>query len=92
MISGIRWVSELIEIAGGEDIFPEFRECALGKDRIIAGSPEECVAEFRRWSDAVGSDYFLLRLRHAHSGGPPHADIMKTIERFGRDVIPHLGD
>ena len=23
MISGIRWVSELIEIAGGEDVFPE---------------------------------------------------------------------
>src|SRR5688572_24514785 len=23
MISGIRWVSELVEIAGGEDIFPE---------------------------------------------------------------------
>jgi iron complex transport system substrate-binding protein len=25
MISGIRWVSELVEIAGGEDIFPIFR-------------------------------------------------------------------
>ena len=23
MISGIRWVSELIEIAGGVDVFPE---------------------------------------------------------------------
>jgi iron complex transport system substrate-binding protein len=36
MISGIRWVSELIEIAGGEDIFPEFRKAALAKDRTIA--------------------------------------------------------
>jgi probable F420-dependent oxidoreductase len=63
----------------------------MWKDRIITGSPEHCVAEFRRWSEAVGSDYFLLRLRHAHSGGPPHREIMKTIERFGRDVIPHLG-
>lgn len=62
----------------------------MWKDRIIAGSPEECIAEFRRWSDAVGTDYFLLRLRHAHSGGPPHKDIMRAIERFGRDVIPHL--
>ena len=61
------------------------------KDRIVAGTPEECVADFRRWSEAVGSDYFLLRLRHAHSGGPPHTEIMKAIERFGRDVIPHLG-
>ncbi len=36
MLSGIRWVAELIEIAGGEDCFPELRDKALGKDRIIA--------------------------------------------------------
>ena len=43
----------------------------LGKDRLILGEPEECAAEFQRWSEAVGAEYFLLRLRHAHSGGPP---------------------
>jgi alkanesulfonate monooxygenase SsuD/methylene tetrahydromethanopterin reductase-like flavin-dependent oxidoreductase (luciferase family) len=63
---------------------------AMAKDRIITGSPEACIAEFKRWSEAVGTDYFLLRLRHAHSGGPPHQEILKAIERFGRDVIPHL--
>lgn len=35
-ISGIRWVSELIQIAGGQDIFPELAVQSLGKDRIIA--------------------------------------------------------
>ncbi len=35
-ISGIRWVSELIGIAGGEDCFPELAREPLGKDRIIA--------------------------------------------------------
>ena len=35
-ISGIRWVSELIGIAGGDDIFPELAVQSLGKDRIIA--------------------------------------------------------
>ena len=35
-ISGIRWVSELIAIAGGEDLFPELAAQPLGKDRIIA--------------------------------------------------------
>ena len=63
---------------------------SMWKDRIITGSPEACVAEFSRWSQAVGTTYFLLRLRHAHSGGPSHKEIMRTIERFGRDVIPHL--
>lgn len=37
MISGIRWVSELIGIAGGEDIFPEFRSAVLAKDRTVSG-------------------------------------------------------
>jgi iron complex transport system substrate-binding protein len=35
-ISAIRWVSELIGIAGGDDIFPELAVQSLGKDRIIA--------------------------------------------------------
>jgi iron complex transport system substrate-binding protein len=35
-ISGIAWVSELVGIAGGEDIFPELAKQSLGKDRIVA--------------------------------------------------------
>ena len=35
-ISAIRWVSELIAIAGGDDCFPELASMPMGKDRIIA--------------------------------------------------------
>ncbi|WP_416561096.1 ABC transporter substrate-binding protein [Limnohabitans sp. yimb22184] len=35
-ISGIRWVSELLGMAGGDDVFPELAVQSLGKDRIIA--------------------------------------------------------
>jgi iron complex transport system substrate-binding protein len=35
-ISGIRWVSELVAMAGGDDVFPELAVQSLGKDRIIA--------------------------------------------------------
>ena len=48
-ISGIRWVSELIGIAGGEDVFPELAAQPLGKDRIIA-DPLEIV---RRAPDII---------------------------------------
>jgi iron complex transport system substrate-binding protein len=36
LISGIGWVSELIEIAGGEDVFPELRHRQAAKDRIVS--------------------------------------------------------
>ena len=35
LIAGIRWVSELIEIAGGQDVYPELRERGDAKDRIV---------------------------------------------------------
>lgn len=39
-ISAIRWVSELVGIAGGDDVFPELSVQSLGKDRIIADGAE----------------------------------------------------
>lgn len=39
-ISGIRWVSELLGMAGGDDVFPELALQPLGKDRIIADDAE----------------------------------------------------
>lgn len=35
-MSTIRWVSELMGIAGGDDIFPELAQMPMGRDRIIA--------------------------------------------------------
>ncbi len=39
-ISAIRWVSELMGIAGGEDCFPELAAQPLGRNRIIADGAE----------------------------------------------------
>jgi iron complex transport system substrate-binding protein len=52
LISGIRWVDELIAIAGGEPIFPELREQPLAKHRIVtadavaARDPEVIIASW----------------------------------------------
>ncbi len=40
MISAIAWVSELIGIAGGEDVFPELGRQSMGRDRIIHDTGE----------------------------------------------------
>jgi iron complex transport system substrate-binding protein len=42
LISGIRWVEELVRIAGGEPIFPELIDAALARDRIVSG--EQVIA------------------------------------------------
>ena len=81
-----------------ENKLAEFRSIApdtpftlenLAPDRLILGDPETCVREFLRWQAATGADYFLLRLRHAHSGGPPHEKIMDAIRLFGERVLPY---
>jgi iron complex transport system substrate-binding protein len=36
MISAIRWVSELVSLAGGDDVFPELALQSLGRHRVIA--------------------------------------------------------
>jgi iron complex transport system substrate-binding protein len=41
LISGIQWVEELVEIAGGDPIFPELRDKRLAKDRIV--QPDEVL-------------------------------------------------
>lgn len=52
LISGIRWVEELIELAGGEVIFPHLRferdakRRAVTPDAVVAGNPEVILASW----------------------------------------------
>lgn len=52
LISGIRWVEELIEVAGGTPVYPELREAKAAKDRILnpadvmARDPEVIIASW----------------------------------------------
>ena len=52
LISGICWVDELIEIAGGQPLFPELRRASLAKDRIVTAgavrdaNPEVIIASW----------------------------------------------
>ena len=49
MISAIRWVSELIGMAGGQDVFPELGAKPMGRDRVIA----DLVEPARRAPDVI---------------------------------------
>ncbi|MBM4206667.1 MAG: cobalamin-binding protein [Gammaproteobacteria bacterium] len=73
MISGIRWVSELIAIAGGVDCFAELSTEQSAKQRIIA-DPLEVV---RRAPDIIIGSWCGKKFRHDH-----------VAARAGWDVIP----
>jgi iron complex transport system substrate-binding protein len=42
LITGIQWVEELVEIAGGDPVFPERRDAKLARDRIVTS--EQVIA------------------------------------------------
>ncbi len=52
LISGIGWVSELVGIAGGQDVFPELAACKAARDRILlpgavlARTPDVIIASW----------------------------------------------
>lgn len=52
LISGLAWASELIEIAGGKEVFPQLRTQQAARDRIvsseavIAASPDVIIASW----------------------------------------------
>jgi iron complex transport system substrate-binding protein len=60
LISGIQWVEELVEIAGGDPIFPELRDKRLAKDRIVA--PAEVL---RRRPDVILASWCGKRVKKA---------------------------
>jgi iron complex transport system substrate-binding protein len=82
-ISGIRWVSELIELAGGEDCFPELAVQSLGKNRIIA-DPTEVV---RRAPDIILGSWCGKKFQpHEVVARPGWSDVPAVRDGFVREI------
>jgi iron complex transport system substrate-binding protein len=76
LISGIRWVEELVEIAGGDPIFPELRDAKLGKQRIV--SADEVI---RRQPDVIIASWCGKAVRRE-----------KIAQRDGWSDVPAIRD
>jgi iron complex transport system substrate-binding protein len=76
-ITGIRWVAELMRIAGADDVFPELAAEPLAKQRILA-DPGEVV---RRSPDIIVGSWCGKKFRPD-----------KVAARPGWDVIPAVRD
>jgi iron complex transport system substrate-binding protein len=77
IITGIRWVAELVQIAGGEDCFPELAREPLAKQRILANGDEVV----RRAPDIILGSWCGKRFRPE-----------KVAARPGWEAIPAVRD
>lgn len=76
LIAGIRWVSELIEIAGGRDIFAELRAQHSAKDRVVTA--EEIV---RRDPEIILASWCGKPVDPAAFGARPGWDSVSAVRR-----------
>jgi iron complex transport system substrate-binding protein len=74
MISGIAWVSELIDAAGGADVFPELAACKSARERIVTA--EEVI---RRSPDIIIGSWCGKKFRSE-----------KVVARPGFGTIPAI--
>jgi iron complex transport system substrate-binding protein len=74
LISGIRWVEELIVIAGGAPIFPELSVARLARDRVV--DPAEVA---RRDPELIFASWCGKRVRKATIRGRPGWDRVDAV-------------
>lgn len=72
MISAIQWVSQLVGLAGGDDVFPELATRRMGRDRVIADALEPA----RRAPDVIFGSWCGKKFRPERvSARPGWADV-----------------
>src|SRR5262245_45254389 len=74
LISGIRWVEELVTIAGGTPVFPELANAGLAKDRIV--DPAEVA---RRDPEIVFASWCGKKMKKATIVGRPGWDSVSAV-------------
>jgi iron complex transport system substrate-binding protein len=83
LISGIEWVDELVEIAGGEPVFPELRSCRKAKERVISW---ESVVE--RNPDVIFASWCGMKVDFDKITTRPNARSIAAIDRGHVYEIP----
>jgi iron complex transport system substrate-binding protein len=76
LISGIRWVEELVDAAGGAPLFPELASAALAKDRVV--DPAEVA---RRDPEVIFASWCGKRMKKATIVGRPGWDAVDAVVR-----------
>lgn len=68
---------------------PLFEPRNLVRDRIIIGSPDDCIREIERCRDILGTTEFFFRIYHHDL---PARLIRRSLELFTAEVMPYFAD
>lgn len=74
LISGIRWVEEIVDIAGGAPIFPELADARLARNRIV-----DAAEVARRDPEVVFASWCGKRMKRATICGRPGWDAVAAV-------------
>jgi iron complex transport system substrate-binding protein len=74
LISGIRWVEELVAVSGGDPVFPELETAGLARQRIV--SPDEVI---RRNPDVIVASWCGKPVRKEHIEQRPGWDAIDAV-------------
>jgi alkanesulfonate monooxygenase SsuD/methylene tetrahydromethanopterin reductase-like flavin-dependent oxidoreductase (luciferase family) len=77
-----RAMPEIAKIAHGELTMEELD----AQDTIVIGDPDHCIQKIERYEEA-GFERILCLMQ---AGRLPHQKVMRSLELFGRHVIPHF--
>ena len=75
------YMNQVSEVADKYNDYDYFKDASAA---AVFGSPESCIKAIERYRD-LGADELVLRIDSV-----THENILKTIEMFGRYVIPHF--
>ena len=60
------------------------------RKHFIIGKPEECIQQIERYGSEFDVDYLVLRFRLPK--GPDRQSVLKSLELFGKEVMPQYRD
>jgi len=80
-----RWVLDREPFLEGITAEEDFAFDTHRRDRLVVGSPEDCIASIRAYEEELGNEYLIMSFRVA--AGPSHEKELECLERFGKEVI-----
>src|SRR5262249_58107479 len=83
-----RWVADREPFLAGVTEESDFRFETHRIDRLVVGSPDDCIAAISELRDALRMDYLIMSFRMA--AGPAHEAEVECIQRVGRGGVPAL--